>query len=287
MPPTPTNRITLPKRKYSNPSTSAAGTLAGGMGMNAPQIGSASQMLNVPQLGGTQFKFNTNLPGLRPQTVLQPAVIPGTNPPPPNTVQQTSMYQQYVQNRYPLAAISNTQTPRPTNAFGNNSLGDNAKQEKLDLVASFQQIEGARPGALSLHSAMALFPGGNLNALKEHLSGMGYEYDGTQGQGGIFRYTGAEGSEPGAVGNSPGSGYTWSNGAWHAPAGEDPNSDKKSEYYSRSRGWVTPEVKMLLDRRKRRRARENDFKGQQKQNQNPQDKTVDMAGLVNFRAGFG
>lgn len=56
---------------------------------------------------------------------------------------------------------------------------------------------------------------------------------------------------------APGPGYTWSGGAWHAPAGQDPNSNIRSVYYSKSRGNVTPEVAALLDKRRRRRAEEN------------------------------
>lgn len=141
---------------------------------------------------------------------------------------------------------------------------------------------GATPPVLTLADAVRLSPGLSVDDVKSSFAELGYEYVPTS-QGGILRNVGGEGQ-----GNSPGQGYTFSNGAWHAPAGQDPYSDIKSVHYSRSRGYVTPEVARLLNRQRYRRRSVNRENAQQAATQGQQNsQNVTQEGLVNFRASFG
>lgn len=304
-------RITMPKR--SSPSTAPDGSLGGAMGMNvgtglseearqgmlAYSQSISLQSRAIPQRGvnalgltmygnpfwQNAFKFLTPGQGM---PLSGRGNVP--SPPQPGTPNFDAAIQSLV-NRNETSLFSNTpSTPSQATRPKDNS------NTVPNYNARLQQVidGGARPAVLTLADAVRLSPGFSVEDVKSQFLELGYEYVPTS-QGGLLRQTGTTPGNGTPIGNSPGAGYTWSNGAWHAPAGEDPYSDIKSVKMGKKRGWVTPEVANLLARKRRRRIQEAFESGTHPTQIRAQAAAVattptgggDIHGLVNFGATFG
>lgn len=249
------------------------------------QSRSIPQRFTSPNTGLTQFgnpfsnsEYKPPLPNAgRANVPTNPATLNMVSSPPPSTstglfdAPESSLYQ---------GLLNRNQNNRPSN--------ENFNYRYLEAQA------GARPPVLTLSDAVRLNPGYSVDAVKSMMAELGYTYE-ADSRGGVLRLgaNGATNDGTTPIGNAPGSGYTWSNGAWHAPAGEDPYSDIKSVYMSKNRGYVTPEVANLLRRKRRRRMEERQVAAAAQKAQPTESSamssagTINAAGLVTLRANFG
>lgn len=281
-------RITLPKR---NISTSPDGWLAASMGNNPPSVGNTPGILpGLAALAAAQQQMSRSVPQ---RTVNSLGLTSYGNP--------FAQYEYKPKTPYPGVISPNFQVPKDTYSLISESTPENRVQALGKIytdyssninvrIGQFNQSlidGGARPPVLTTADAIRLMPGLSVDDVKSAFADLGYEFVPTS-QGGILRNTGGtstDGSTP--IGNSPGAGYTWSGGAWHAPAGEDPYSDIKSVYMSKNRGFVTPEVANLLRRQRRRRMSINAQRRQEQAATAPSSQNTTAEGLVTLRASFG